>query len=229
MTKFPVLTIDGPAGSGKGTIAEYVAQKLGWHILDSGALYRLVAVAAQKKNIGLDNDVALSELAENLDAVFLPCEGGGVEVCLDGDDVTHAIRTEECGCSASQVATNAGVRKALLQRQRNYLVAPGLVADGRDMGTVVFPDAATKVFLTASAEERAKRRFNQLNEKGVDVTLAGLILEIQKRDIRDINRSESPLVAAFDAVTIDTSELSIEQVVAQVLSLVADVSEKNTM
>lgn len=220
MNKFPVLTIDGPAGSGKGTIAEHVAQALGWHILDSGALYRLVAVAAQKKNCALDDDASLTRLADTLDAVFLPCEGGGIEVRLNGEDVTQAIRTEDCGCAASQVAANAGVRKALLERQRNYLVAPGLVADGRDMGTVVFPDARTKVFLTASAEERAKRRFNQLNEKGLDVTLSGLIIEIRERDLRDMNRKESPLVAAFDAVTIDTSELSIEQVVGQVLMLV---------
>ncbi|MCK5810934.1 MAG: (d)CMP kinase, partial [Cocleimonas sp.] len=169
MNKFPVLTIDGPAGSGKGTIAERVAQILGWQLLDSGALYRLVAVAAQKKEIAFDDDRNLTGLAEKLDAVFLPCEGGGLEVRLDGEDVSQAIRTEDCGCAASQVAANAGVRKALLQRQKNYLVSPGLVADGRDMGTVVFPEAQTKIFLTASAEERAKRRFNQLNEKGVDV------------------------------------------------------------
>ena len=220
MNKFPVLTIDGPAGSGKGTIAERVAQILGWKLLDSGALYRLVAIAAQKKAIAFDDDTNLTDLIEKLDMVFLPCEGGGVEVRLDGEDVSEAIRTEACGCAASQVAANTGVRKALLQQQKNYLVSPGLVADGRDMGTVVFPEAQTKVFLTASAEERAKRRFKQLNEKGVDVTLAGLILEIQKRDERDINRAEAPLVAASDAITIDTSELSIEQVVRQVLALV---------
>ena len=221
MNKYPVLTIDGPAGSGKGTIAERVAQTLGWQLLDSGALYRLVAVAAQNKEIAFDDDTRLAELAEKLDAVFLPREGGGVEVRLEGDDVTQAIRTEDCGCAASKVAANAGVRKALLQRQRDYLISPGLVADGRDMGTVVFPSAQTKIFLTATAEERAKRRFNQLNEKGVNVTLAGLILEIQERDARDMNRSEAPLVAASDAITIDTSELSIEQVVAQVLSLIS--------
>jgi cytidylate kinase len=220
MNKYPVLTIDGPAGSGKGTIAERVAQTLRWQLLDSGALYRLVAVAAQNKEIAFDDNASLAELAEKLDAVFLPCEGGGVEVRLDGDDVTQAIRTEECGCAASKVAANAGVRKALLQRQRDYLISPGLVADGRDMGTVVFPDAQTKIFLTATAKERAKRRFNQLNEKGVNVTLAGLILEIQERDARDMNRAEAPLVAASDAVTINTSELSIEQVVARVLALV---------
>jgi cytidylate kinase len=220
MNKFPVLTIDGPAGSGKGTIAEGVAQILGWQLLDSGALYRLVAVAAQKKAIAFDDDANLTALAEKLDVVFLPCEGGGVEVRLDGEDVSQAIRTEDCGCAASRVAANVGVRKALLQRQKNYRVSPGLVADGRDMGTVVFPEAQTKVFLTASAEERAKRRFNQLNEKGVNVTLAGLILEIQARDTRDMNRAEAPLVAASDAITIDTSELSIEQVVTQVLALV---------
>lgn len=222
MNKYPVLTIDGPAGSGKGTIAEHVAQALGWNILDSGALYRLVAVAAQKRDITFDDDTGLESLAKKLDAVFLPCKGGGVEVRLDGDDVTQAIRTEACGCAASQIATNAGVRKALLHRQRNYLMSPGLVADGRDMGTVVFPEAATKVFLTASAEERARRRFKQLNEKGVDVILAGLILEIQARDTRDMERAEAPLIAASDAITIDTSNLSIEQVVMQVLSLVSE-------
>ncbi len=220
MNKYPVLTIDGPAGSGKGTIAERVAQTLGWQLLDSGALYRLVAVAAQNKEIAFDDNASLAELAEKLDAVFLPCEDGGVEVRLDGDDVTQAIRTEDCGCAASKVAANEGVRKALLQRQRDYLISPGLVADGRDMGTVVFSDAQTKIFLTATAKERAKRRFNQLNEKGVNVTLAGLILEIQERDARDMNRAEAPLVAASDAITIDTSELSIEQVVTQVLALV---------
>ena len=220
MSKFPVLTIDGPAGSGKGTIAEHVAQALGWHILDSGALYRLVAVAAQKKNIELDDAVNLSILAQQLDAVFIPREGGGIAIHLEDEEVTNAIRTEDCGRAASQVAAHAGVRKALLERQRAYLVAPGLVADGRDMGTVVFPDATTKVFLTASVEERAKRRFNQLNAKGVDVTLSGLIIDIEERDLRDMNRTEAPLIAASDAVTIDTSELSIEAVVEKVLALV---------
>jgi cytidylate kinase len=220
MSKFPILTIDGPAGSGKGTIAERVAQSLGWQLLDSGALYRLVAVAAQNKKIAMDDDKNLAAVAETLDAVFLPSKGGGVEVHLEGRDVTQAIRTEECGCIASQVAANKGVRTALLERQRHYLIAPGLVADGRDMGTVVFPQAATKIFLTASAEERARRRFKQLNEKGENVTLAGLIIEIQARDSRDMNRAESPLVAAADAITIDTSEMSIDQVVTQVLALV---------
>ncbi|MCK5813140.1 MAG: (d)CMP kinase [Cocleimonas sp.] len=221
MSQFPVLTIDGPAGSGKGTIAEQVAKALGWHMLDSGALYRLVAIAAQKKNISFDDDKNLTALAKKLDAVFVPCEIGGIEVRLEDEDVTLAIRTEDCGRMASQVAANKGVRKALLQRQRDYLVSPGLVADGRDMGTVVFPNATAKVFLTASAEERAKRRFNQLNEKGVDVSLAGLIIDIQERDLRDMSRTEAPMVAASDAITIDTSRLSIEAVVEQVLALVA--------
>lgn len=220
MSNVPVLTIDGPAGSGKGTVAERVAKQLGWHILDSGALYRLVAVAAEKKGISFDDDTNLAELAEKLDAVFLPCEGGGVEVRLDGDDVTEEIRTEACGCAASQVAAKAGVRNALLDRQRRYLSAPGLVADGRDMGTVVFSSATAKIFLTASAEERAKRRFNQLNDKGLDVTLSGLILDIQERDERDMNRIEAPLRAASDAITIDTSNLSIDNVVAQVIEVV---------
>ncbi len=222
MSQFPVLTIDGPAGSGKGTIAEHVAQTLGWQLLDSGALYRLVAVAAQKKNIAFDDNSRLRKLAETLDAVFLPCEAGGTEVRLDNEDVTQAIRTEDCGRMASQIAAKAGVRKALLKRQRDYLVTPGLVADGRDMGTVVFPNALAKVFLTASVKERAKRRFNQLNEKGVDVSLTGLIIDIQERDFRDMNRSEAPLIAADDAITIDTSHMSIEQVVAQVLAIVND-------
>jgi cytidylate kinase len=220
MSQFPVLTLDGPAGSGKGTIAERVATALGWHMLDSGALYRLIAIAAQKNKIAFDDDMKLSALAQTLDAVFSSCEGGGVKVHLEGEDVSSAIRSEECGCMASQVAANKGVRKALLQRQRDYLVSPGLVADGRDMGTVVFPDALAKIFLTASAEERAKRRFNQLNEKGLDVSLAGLIIDIQARDLRDMNRSEAPLVAASDAITIDTSKLSIEDVVEQVLVIV---------
>ena len=220
MSNIPVLTIDGPAGSGKGTIVEHVAKELGWHILDSGALYRIVAVAAEKKNIAFDDDDSLAELAKKLDAVFLPCKGGGVEVRLDSEDVSKAIRTEDCGCAASKVAANAEVRKALLQRQRDYLLSPGLVADGRDMGTVVFPNAFAKIFLTASAEERAKRRYKQLNEKGQDVILSRLILDIQERDQRDMNRAEAPLKAADDAITIDTSDLSIEEVVAQVLEIV---------
>ena len=220
MSNIPVLTIDGPAGSGKGTIVEHVAKELGWHILDSGALYRIVAVAAEKKNIAFDDDDSLAELAKKLDAVFLPCKGGGVEVRLDGEDVSKAIRTEDCGCAASKVAANTEVRKALLQRQRDYLLSPGLVADGRDMGTVVFPNAFAKIFLTASAEERAKRRYKQLNEKGQDVILSRLILDIQERDQRDMNRAEAPLKAADDAITIDTSDLSIEEVVAQVLEIV---------
>ncbi len=220
MSQFPVLTIDGPAGSGKGTVAEHVAQTLGWQLLDSGALYRLVALAAQKKNIAFDDNARLTELAETLDAVFLPSKSGGTEVLLDNKDVTQAIRTEDCGRMASQIAAKAGVRKTLLKRQRDYLISPGLVADGRDMGTVVFPHAFAKVFLTASVEERAKRRFNQLNQKGVDVSLAGLIIDIEERDFRDINRSEAPLIAANDAITIDTSHLSIKQVVAQVLAIV---------
>ncbi len=219
MNNIPVLTIDGPAGSGKGTVVEHVAKELGWHILDSGALYRIVAVAAEKKNIAFDDD-SLAELAEKLDAVFLPCEGGGVEVRLDGEDVSKVIRTEDCGCAASKIAANAEVRKALLQRQRDYLLSPGLVADGRDMGTVVFPNAFAKIFLTASAEERAKRRYKQLNEKGQDVILSRLILDIQERDKRDMSRAEAPLKAADDAITIDTSDLSIEEVVARVLDIV---------
>jgi cytidylate kinase len=221
--KTPVVTIDGPAGSGKGTISQRVADELGWNILDSGALYRLVALAAQRKGIELEDDMAesnLSEVAKQLDVVFKPCEGGGVEVLLEKDDVTHAIRSEECGCSASKVAAQKGVRSALLDRQRRFLSAPGLVADGRDMGTVVFPQADVKVFLTASAEIRAQRRQNQLKERGIDANLRGLIHDIEERDARDTNRKDAPLIPADDAIIIDTGKLSIDEVVSKVMKKV---------
>ena len=222
MNNLQVLTLDGPAGSGKGTIAERVANELGWNILDSGALYRLVAIAAQKKGIESSDQNALAALAETLNALFLPMKEGGIEIYLDDDNVTETIRTEACGCIASEVAAHQGVRKALLARQRGYLQSPGLVADGRDMGTIVFPDARSKVFLTASAEERATRRFKQLNEKGLDVNLSSLILDIEARDTRDMNRKEAPLKAASDAIILDTSDLSINEVVAQVLMIVRE-------
>lgn len=219
----PVVTIDGPAGSGKGTIAQAVAQQLGWNILDSGALYRLVALAAQRKDVEFDDEAPLAKIAQSLDVVFSPCKGGGVEIILEGDEVTQAIRTEECGCMASQVAAQKQVRSALLDRQRNFQEAPGLVADGRDMGTVVFPDAKVKVFLTASAEIRAKRRQNQLKENGIDANLAGLVRDIQERDERDMQRKDAPLVPAEDAIIIDTGNLSIDEVVAQVMDVVRNV------
>ncbi len=217
---FPVITIDGPAGSGKGTISQRVAEELGWHILDSGALYRLVAFAALERKIALETSEAearLYELAKNLDVIFTPNEEQGIDILLEGKDVTEAIRSEQCGNTASRVAAFQSVRQALLERQRQFLKAPGLVADGRDMGTVVFPEAQLKIFLTASAEIRGERRLNQLKERGISANLRGLIRDIEERDARDMQRKDAPLVPADDAIIIDTSELSIDEVVNRVL------------
>ncbi len=212
----PVVAIDGPSGSGKGTISLRLADRMGWHILDSGALYRLVALASQNHSLPLDDEASLETLARHLDVQFL-----GEKVILEGEDVSKAIRSEECGKNASIVAAIPGVRQALLERQRAFVQGPGLVADGRDMGTVVFPDAELKIFLTASAEERAKRRYNQLKEKEIDVNLRSLledILEdIKARDARDSSRSTAPLRAAEDAIELDTTELTIDQVVESVI------------
>ena len=209
-----VITIDGPTASGKGTITRLIAQRLGWHILDSGALYRLVALAAQKHQIALDYIASLQPLAAHLDVEFVAAEGAEeMVVLLEGEDVTLELRKETTGNGASKVAALPVVRGALLERQRAFAQSPGLVADGRDMGTVVFPSAVIKIFLTASAEERARRRYNQLKDKGLGVTMRGLLEEIAERDERDMNRSASPLVPAEDAVELDTSALSIEQVV----------------
>ncbi len=215
----PVIAIDGPSGSGKGTISRLTAAKLGWHFLDSGALYRLVALAAKEHTVPLDDEVSLETLAAHLDVQFL-ADKDGIEsrMILEGDDVTDAIRTEEIGKAASVVAALPAVRKALLQRQRAFREFPGLVADGRDMGTVVFPDAGVKVFLTASREERARRRHKQLNEKGVNVTLQHILDELTERDARDSGRIVSPLRAAADAAIIDTTRLTIEEVVMNVLT-----------
>lgn len=214
----PVITIDGPAGSGKGTIAQHVANHFGWHILDSGALYRLVGLAAQRKNVAFDDASALSDVAKELDVVFTANSKGGVDIHLEGVDVSLDIRTEEAGSAASQVAAIPEVRTALLERQRRFQTKPGLVADGRDMGTVVFPNAKLKIFLTASAEIRAERRLNQLKQQGISANLRGLIRDIEKRDARDRNRKQAPLIPAADAIIIDTSNLSIEEVVKQVLN-----------
>lgn len=216
----PVITIDGPTASGKGTITRLLAQRLGWHILDSGALYRLVALAAHKHSIPFDDDESLRTLAAHLDVEFIAdAQNGEIITLLEGEDVTDDLRTESCGNDASKVAALPAVRKALLARQRAFRQSPGLVADGRDMGTVVFRDALLKIFLTASAEERARRRHNQLKEKGMDVSMRDLLDEIAERDARDRDRAASPLVPAEDAIQVDTSEMSIDEVVNRLWGL----------
>jgi cytidylate kinase len=219
MSKVPVMTIDGPSGSGKGTVSRAAARALGWALLDSGALYRLVALAGRKAGVSLDDGPALARLAGSFDIRFGSGDSGEEVVWLDGEQVTGAIRTEGAGNDASKVAALPVVRAALMERQRRFAVAPGLVADGRDMGTVVFPWAEVKIFLTASAAERAARRHKQLKEKGVAATLAALSLEIAERDLRDMNRAISPLVPSADAVLLDTTAMSVDAVVERVLDV----------
>lgn len=215
----PMLTVDGPSGSGKGTIGRFVAQQLGWHFLDSGALYRILAFAAGQAGVALDDETALAKLAELLDVSFSAHDD---IILLNNQDVTADIRSEAAGNAASKVAALPAVRQALLARQRAFCRAPGLVADGRDMGTVVFPDAPAKVFLTASAEERANRRYNQLIEKGLSANLSALVQEIAERDARDQNRKVAPLRPADDAQVIDTSEMDIPMAVAKVMDIVRE-------
>ncbi len=217
-----VIAIDGPSGSGKGTISRRVAEELGYHLLDSGALYRLVALAAEDACISLRNTQGLAGLARNLDVRFKSDEDGEEKVWLAGSDVTESLRSEETGANASVVAQLGPVREALLERQRAFRKPPGLVADGRDMGTKVFPDATLKIYMTASAEERAKRRHKQLKEKGLDVSLAALSRDIEKRDTRDSERTIAPLKPAMDAKFLDTTGQSIEDVTQQVLDWVAE-------
>lgn len=211
-----VLTIDGPVSSGKGTVARLVAIRLGWHLLDSGALYRVLGYHARNQGLALDDEPALVELAKTLPVRFIEREGE-TAVILDGEDVSNIIRQESVGELASQVAVLQPVRDALLARQRVFAEPPGLVADGRDMGTVVFTSAPLKIYLTASAEERARRRFEQLKEKGFDATLATLVEDIRTRDDRDMNREVAPLRPADDAVVIESTTLTVDEVVNRIL------------
>jgi len=208
----PVIAIDGPTASGKGTVAQRVADALGWHYLDSGALYRLAALAARRAGVALDDEPALARLAVNL-----PIEFSGGRIFLAGDEVTDAIRAEAVGEAASRIAVLGALRAALLDRQRDFRQAPGLVADGRDMASVVFPDASLKVFLTASAEARAERRYKQLIEKGFSANLDGLLRDLRARDARDAGRTHAPLVAAEGAVVLDSTPLTVLQTVQAVL------------
>jgi cytidylate kinase len=222
MTDVPVIALDGPSGVGKGTISHLLAARLGWHYLDSGALYRVTGQACLIEGVSWDDHPRVSEVARHLDVSFTTAADGEVLVCYKGRDVSREIRTEEGGRGASTVAAIPAVREALLERQRNFRSPPGLVADGRDMGTVVFPDASLKIFLTASAAERAERRYKQLIAKGESVSLPRLLEDIEERDLRDSSRAVSPLVPAEDAIVVDTTGTSIEQVFAQVLARVEE-------
>lgn len=220
MNDVPVIAVDGPSGVGKGTLCRQLAQHLGWHLLDSGALYRLTALAAQKYAAALDDETALAAIAQTLNVQFSSTDSGGERIELDGTDVTLAVRSEHAGQAASQVAALPGVRTALLERQRAFRQPPGLIADGRDMGTVVFTDATLKIFLTASPEERAKRRYKQLIEKGISASLATLAQDIAERDTRDAQRAVAPLRPAADAIILDTDDLTIVAVRHHVLDLI---------
>lgn len=214
----PVLTIDGPSGSGKGTVSRAVARSLGWHFLDSGAIYRSLAIAVLWNNIALDSESEIVRMAEDMDLSFTADDPP--KVLLGGEDIAEEIGSETCGNTASRIAASGPVRKALLDKQREFRQFPGLVADGRDMGTVVFADAEHKVFLTASAEVRALRRLKQLKDKGLDVNLASLTREIEERDRRDRERAEAPLMVADGALLVDSSNMDIQQVIDHVLNYV---------
>lgn len=218
----PVITVDGPSGAGKGTLCKALAEALKWHLLDSGAIYRVLALAALHHQVDITAEEALVPLASHLDVQFVPTDGL-LTVILEGEDVSNEIRTEEVGNTASQVAAFPRVREALLRRQRAFREAPGLIADGRDMGTVVFPDAPVKIFLDASAEERARRRMLQLQAKGFSVNFDRLLSEIKERDDRDRNRPVAPLVPAPEALVLDSTEMALDEVVARALAYVRQV------
>ena len=220
MSAAPVICVDGPSGAGKGTLSLRLAAALDWHLLDSGALYRVVGFACRQAGVSLDNSDAVAEVARALDVDFRPTDAG-VTVWFSGEDVTSAIRSEEGGADASQVAAIEPVRAALLLRQQELARPPGLIADGRDMGTVVFPEAPLKIFLTASAEARAERRFHQLQGMGESVSLARLLTDIQQRDARDQSRTVSPLVPAEDAIIIDSTALTADEVLQTARDLAA--------
>jgi len=214
----PVLTIDGPSGAGKGTISRLVAKRLGWHYLDSGSIYRSLAIAALNQSVDLKNEVEVVKVAKAMALVF-ECDEN-LTVRLDGEDITAQLGLESTGAMASVVAALPDVRYALLKKQQDFRQYPGLVADGRDMGTVVFPDAQNKVFLTASAVKRAERRYKQLIEKGIDANITQITQEIEARDYRDMSRKSAPLAMASDALYIDSSEMTIEAVIEEVLNLI---------
>ncbi len=221
MAEVPVITVDGPSGTGKGTVSSYLADWLGWHFLDSGALYRVLAHAALSKQIALECEIELANLAAGLDVVFHKVNNDlEIRVFLNEEDISAAIRTESCGNDASRIAALPGVRQALLDRQKAFRCHPGLIADGRDMGTVVFPDAPLKIFLTANPDERAKRRHKQLKQKGISANLQRLSADITERDTRDQARTISPLKPAKDAIVIDTTKLDIDDVNVHVSELV---------
>ncbi|GAB7259253.1 (d)CMP kinase [Dickeya ananatis] len=218
----PVITVDGPGGAGKGTLCKALANALQWNLLDSGAIYRVLALAALHHQVDITSEEALVPIASHLDVQFVP-EDGQLKVILEGEDVSNEIRTQEVGNTASQAAVFPRVREALLRRQRAFRDAPGLIADGRDMGTVVFPDAQVKIFLDASAEERAKRRMLQLQTKGFNVNFERLLSEIKERDDRDRNRSVAPLVPAPDALVLDSTHMTLDEVVERALAYVRQV------